>query len=83
MPGLNWFQITGRGVVGSYCFRRSQEAHVRFLLDYWVAKLGHQAIPEEGTLLAMWRSGEFAGFPWDSDFDMKFYTEGKIEWYIK
>jgi len=75
MRGLNWFQISSRGVVGSYCFRRVIDRHVKFLLNYWVNVRGFQAMPEEGTLLAIFRNGEMGAFPWDSDFDLKFYTE--------
>ena len=38
-----------------------------------------QAVPEEGTLLAIWRGGEVGVFPWDSDFDLKLYTHLKAE----
>lgn len=79
MRGLNWFQISSRGVVGSYCFRRVIDRHVKFLLDYWVNIRGYQAMPEEGTLLSIFRNGETSGFPWDSDFDLKFYTEEDMD----
>merc|ERR1712232_863211 len=75
MLGLNWFQINSRGVVGSYCFRWQLEEHFRYFVQWWVEEKGGQAVPEEGTLLAIWRNGADGGFPWDSDFDIKLYQE--------
>ncbi|CAD7933485.1 unnamed protein product [Amoebophrya sp. A120] len=75
MPGLNWFQINTRGVIGSYCFREQIENHFRYFLDWWVRERGKQAVPEEGSLLALWRNGAVGQFPWDSDFDLKLYTD--------
>ncbi|CAD7970669.1 unnamed protein product [Amoebophrya sp. A25] len=74
MPGLNWFQINTRGVIGSYCFRQQVERHFRYFVSWWVNGMGNQAVPEEGSLLALWRNGEVGQFPWDSDFDLKLYT---------
>lgn len=56
---------------------------MRFVTTWWVDTQKQQAIPEEGTLLALWRNGEMGVLPWDFDFDLKFYSSSTDGNYAK
>ena len=52
MVGLNWFQVSSRGVLSSYCFRRVMERLQKKVIAWWFAKHpDNVVIPEEGSLL--------------------------------
>ncbi len=72
---LTWFDILKFGLVGGYCFRRDVERTLRSIRNWWVASGEDRfMVPEEGTMLALWRNGKRGMFPWDSDFDAKLYS---------
>eukprot|EP00927_Polykrikos_kofoidii_P043510 TRINITY_DN37574_c0_g1_i1.p1 TRINITY_DN37574_c0_g1~~TRINITY_DN37574_c0_g1_i1.p1 ORF type:complete len:1166 (-),score=166.04 TRINITY_DN37574_c0_g1_i1:150-3647(-) len=77
LPGSNWFQVAKKGLVAPWCFRRDVEKAFRDVHDWWLAMdPDHNfVVPEEGTLLALFRNGAAGMLPWDSDFDAKFYTD--------
>lgn len=75
MVGLNWFQVSSRGVLSSYCFRRVMEHLQRTVVTWWQRRHPRNIVmPEEGSLLAIFRNAAVAPFPWDSDFDLKLYS---------
>eukprot|EP00929_Paragymnodinium_shiwhaense_P099865 TRINITY_DN61774_c0_g1_i4.p1 TRINITY_DN61774_c0_g1~~TRINITY_DN61774_c0_g1_i4.p1 ORF type:complete len:1092 (+),score=186.54 TRINITY_DN61774_c0_g1_i4:139-3414(+) len=77
LPGSNWFAVAKKGLVAPWCFRRDVEKAFRDLHAWWTQTPEERnfVVPEEGTLLALFRNGAQGMLPWDSDFDAKLYSE--------
>ncbi|CAK9074888.1 unnamed protein product [Durusdinium trenchii] len=76
IKGANWFQVAQKGLVAPYCFRRDVMKAFRRLRDWWTSLDARNfLVPEEGTFLALFRNGNAGIMPWDSDFDVKLYSE--------
>eukprot|EP00434_Breviolum_minutum_P020776 symbB.v1.2.018326.t1/scaffold1458.1/size117527/5 len=79
IKGANWFQVAQKGLVAPYCFRRDVMKAFRSLQQWWTSLDSRNfLVPEEGTFLALFRNGAAGIMPWDSDFDVKMYTEQDI-----
>jgi len=77
LPGSNWFQVAQKGLVSPWCFRRDVAKAFRDVHAWWTALDPERnfVVPEEGTFLSLFRNGATGIMPWDSDFDVKLYTE--------
>ncbi|OLP95330.1 hypothetical protein AK812_SmicGene22557 [Symbiodinium microadriaticum] len=79
LPGSNWFQVAQKGLVAPWCFRRDVMQAFRRVSRWWTTLDPRNfVVPEEGTFLALFRNGAAGIMPWDSDFDVKLYTEADI-----
>lgn len=79
IKGANWFEVARKGLVAPYCFRRDVMKAFRQLRQWWTSLDARNfLVPEEGTFLALFRNGDAGIMPWDSDFDVKLYTEQDI-----
>ncbi|CAJ1441083.1 unnamed protein product, partial [Effrenium voratum] len=79
IKGANWFQVAQKGLVAPYCFRRDVTQAFRRVYGWWTSLDPRNfLVPEEGTFLALFRNGDAGIMPWDSDFDVKLYTEADI-----
>ncbi|CAE7228514.1 unnamed protein product [Symbiodinium natans] len=79
LPGSDWFQVARKGLVAPWCFRRDVMQAFRRVSSWWRGLDPRNfVVPEEGTFLALFRNGAAGIMPWDSDFDVKLYTEADI-----
>lgn len=80
LAGANWFQVTDKGLVAPWCFRRDVTRSFRAVSQWWtsVDSANNFIVPEEGTFLALFRNGAAGMLPWDSDFDAKLYSQARF-----
>ncbi|CAE8709839.1 unnamed protein product [Polarella glacialis] len=79
IKGANWFEVARKGLVAPWCFRRDVVKTFSSVQQWWTSLDPRNfVVPEEGTFLALFRNGAAGMLPWDSDFDMKLYTEADI-----